>query len=86
MREPLSGKELLERAGLPTSESPSHDDIARINQESADKDEPEVHECQPIVHDDDVICRDCGEHSETEICMICDEEFGTVCCGAGGRF
>lgn len=45
-------------------------------------------ECQheSIVDDEqDVICRDCGEHSGTESCEECGDNFGTACCGARGR-
>lgn len=37
-------------------------------------------------NEDDVICRDCGEHSNTSECEDCGEEFGTTCCMAASRF
>jgi hypothetical protein len=44
-------------------------------------------ECENLVtSDDDVICAACGEHSEIECCEVCDESYGTSCCGAGSRF
>lgn len=38
------------------------------------------------VSEEDVICRECGEHAPIESCEDCRENFGTSCCNALGRF